>query len=328
VYGDAGVQALATADPPAHAFQRSTVFPDLVAKRMAELEPDVVALTEARLKGAVDGGTVDFMTAVGNVVPITMISRLIGFHDSDLDQLLRAAFDSTSMLGSTLSLDELTEHIARTAEIQDWISSELARATEEPGEDLLGAVARGVNAGTFTPVEANVILHTLLSAGGESTTSLLGNAVRMLAEHSELQQHLRSHPELITTFVEEAVRLESPFRYLMRSARHDTAIGGVEIPADATILLLWGAANRDGAEFTQPDVVDLERPIPKRHVAFGRGIHHCVGAPLARIEARCVLTVLLEHTSSITLDPDRKPRWVNSLMARRHEYLPIRMAAR
>jgi cytochrome P450 len=327
VYGDAGVQALATADPPAHAFQRSTVFPDLVAKRMAELEPHVVALTKARLKGALEEETVDFMTAIGNVVPITMISRLIGFHDSDVDQLRRAAFDSTSMLGSTLSLDDLNEHINRTAEIQDWIAGQLARATEEPGDDLLGAVARGVNAETFTHVQANVILHTLLSAGGESTTSLLGNAVRILAEHSDLQQHLRLHPELIPTFVEEAVRLESPFRYLMRTARHDTALGGVEIPSGATILLLWGAANRDEAEFAHPDVVDLERPIPKRHVAFGRGIHHCVGAPLARMEARCVLTVLLEHTTSITLDRDRQPRWVNSLMARRHEYLPIRMVA-
>jgi len=82
------------------------------------------------------------------------------------------------------------------------------------------------------------------------------------------------------------------------------------------------------AQGFQARVVDLERPIPKRHVAFGRGIHHCVGAPLARMEARCVLTVLIEHTSSITLERDRQPRWVNSLMARRHEYLPIRMAAR
>jgi len=328
VYGDAGVQALATADPPAHAFHRSAVFPDLVAKRMTELEPHVIVLTEALVKHALDEGTVDFMTTIGNVVPITMISRLIGFHDSNLDQLMRAAFDSTAMLGSTLSLDELTEHINRTAEIQGWIASQLARATEDPGEDLLGAVARGLIAETFTPMQANVILHTLLSAGGESTTSLLGNAVRILAEHPDLQQHLRSHPELIPIFVEEAARLESPFRYLMRSTHHDTAIGGVEIPAGATVLLLWGAAKRDDAEFVNAGVVDLERPIPKRHVAFGRGIHHCVGAPLARMETRCVLTVLLEHTTSITLDRDKTPRWVNSLMARRHEYLPIRIATR
>lgn len=327
VYGDAGVQALATADPPAHALQRGTVFPELVAKRMRELEPDVIALADECVNRALDEGTVDFMAAVANVVPITMISRLIGFYDSDIDQLLRAAFDSTSMLGSTLTLEELIEHIGRTGEIQAWIAGQLSSATTEPGDDLLGAVARGVNAGTFSEIEATVILHTLLSAGGESTTSLIGNAVRILAEQPELQQHLRRDPALIPAFVEEALRLESPFRYLMRSVPRDTAIGGVDIPAGATVLLLWGAANRDDAEFERADTIDLERSVPRRHVAFGRGIHHCVGAPLARMEARNVLTVLLSCTAAITLDPEHPPRWVNSLMARRHEQLPVRLTA-
>jgi cytochrome P450 family 144 len=96
----------------------------------------------------------------------------------------------------------------------------------------------------------------------------------------------------------------------------------------ATVLLLWGAANRDGTQFDRPDEVDLQRKIPRRHVAFGRGIHHCVGAPLARVEARDVLKVLLERTSGITLDPERAPRWTNSLMVRRHEQLPVRLVAR
>jgi cytochrome P450 len=326
-YGDLGVQALATADPPAHALHRSTVFPELVAKRMAELEPDVVDIANRCVTGALDRGTVEFMTAIGNVVPITMISRLIGFHDSNVDQLLRAAFDSTAMLGSTLTYDELIERIGRTGEIQSWIAAQLSTAVKDPSEDLLGAVAHGVDTGVMSDVEANVILHTLLSAGGESTTSLLGNAVRILAEHQELQQHLRQNPEQIPTFVEEALRLESPFRYLMRSVPNDTTLGAVDIPAGATVLLLWGAANRDAAEFERPDDVDLQRSVPRRHMSFGRGIHYCVGAPLARIEARHVLTVLLERTGNISLDPEHPPRWVNSLMVRRHEQLPVQLVA-
>jgi cytochrome P450 family 144 len=327
-FGDAGSQALATADPPAHALHRSTVFPELVAKRMEQLEPDIVAIADACVTRALDGGTVEFMTTIGNVVPITVISRLIGFHDSNVDQLLRAAFDSTAMLGSTLTLDELMGLIGRIGEIQAWITDQLSTAAEEPGDDLLGAVARGVQNGVFGEFEANTILHTLLSAGGESTTSLLGNAVRILAEHPQLQDQLRQRPEQVPTFVEEALRLEPPFRYHMRSVPNDTALDGVDIPAGATLLLLWGAANRDAAEFERPDEVDLQRPIPRHHVSFGRGIHHCVGAPLARIEARNVLTVLLERTNSITLDPDHAPRWVNSLMVRRHEQLPLRVVAR
>jgi cytochrome P450 len=268
------------------------------------------------------------MSALGNVVPITMISRLIGFHDSNVDQLLSAAFDSTAMLGSTLSYDELMEHIARTGEIQSWLADQLSTERREPGDDLLGAVARGVNNGVFGEFEALTILHTLLSAGGESTTSLLGNAVRHLAEHPELQEHLRERPEQIPAFVEEALRLEPPFRYHMRSVPGDTTLGALDVPAGATVLLLWGAANRDDTVFERPDEVDLLRKAPRRHVAFGRGLHYCVGAPLARIEARHVLTVLLERTSSITLDPERPPRWVNSLMVRRHDELPIRAVAR
>jgi cytochrome P450 family 144 len=328
-FGDAGAQALATADPPVHALHRSTVFPDLVAKRMAMLEPDIAELAgECVTRALASETTVEFMTAIGNVVPITMTSRLIGFRDADMDQLLSAAFDSTAMLGSALTFDELMELITRIGEIQEWIGGQLAAARPEPGSDILGTVARGVNDGVFGEFEANAILHTLLSAGGESTTSLLGNAVRLLAERQDLQEQLRRTPEQIPRFVEEALRLEPPFRYHMRHVPKDTALGGIDIPAEATVLLLWGAANRDAAEFERPDEVDLHRQVPRLHMAFGRGIHHCVGAPLARIEARILLTVLLERTSSITLDAQHPPRWVKSLMVRRHEQLPVRLSPR
>jgi cytochrome P450 len=326
-FGDAGVQALATADPPKHGLHRDTVFPELVAKRMAALEPDIVEIAEDCMSKALDEGSVDFMAAIGNVVPITMISRLIGFHDSPLDELLNAAFDSTAMLGSTLSYDELVALIARSGEIQEWVSRQLSAAMTEPTTDLLGAVAQGVKSEAFSEYEGIVILHTLLSAGGESTTSLLGNAVRIQAEHPALQNDLRRNPELIPMFVEEALRLEPPFRYHMRFVPHDTELGGVEIPAGSTALLLWGSANRDPEVFDQPEIVDLNRNVPRRHVAFGRGIHHCVGAPLARIEARNVLSVLLARTSHTTLDPQRPPRWANSLMVRRHEELPVQLVA-
>jgi cytochrome P450 len=324
-FGDAGIQALATADPPMHAVHRGTVFPELVAKRMAALEPEVVEIAEGCVSQAVNQGCVDFMATIGNVVPITMISRLIGFQDSDLDQLLHAAFDSTAMLGSTLSYDDLVAHIARTGEIEEWVSRQLSAAMSEPSHDLLGAVAQGVKTQAFSEIEAVVILHTLLSAGGESTTSLIGNAVRILAEDRELQNRLRESPDLIPMFVEEALRLEPPFRYHMRHVPNDTELGGVDIPAGATVLLLWGAANRDSAMFDNPESIDLTRDAPRRHVAFGRGIHHCVGAPLARVEAKNVLRVLLARTSQITLDRQRQPSWVNSLMVRRHKELPVHL---
>jgi cytochrome P450 len=327
-FGQAGIHVLATADPPVHPLHRSTVFPELVATRMATLEPDIADLASGCVTRALRSGTADFMTAVGNVVPITMISRLIGFRDADIGQLLSAAFDTTAMLGSALSHDELIQLVSHLGQVQDWLAGQLTTAMHDPGSDILGAVARGVDSGVFSQFEANTILLTLLSAGGETTASLLGNAVRLLAEDHDLQDQLRQNPGQIPRFVEEALRLESPFRYQMRSVHKDTALGGVDIPAGTTVLLLFGAANRDAAEYSRPDEVDLQRQVPRLHLAFGRGIHHCVGAPLARLEARIVLSVLLERTASISLGPDHMPRWVSSLLVRRHEQLPVRLVAR
>ena len=327
-FGDAGVDVLATADPPDHKMHRDVVFSELVANRMAALEPEIAEVANHCLGRALKGEDFDFMAEVGNIVPITFISRLIGFPDGNLDTLLRAAFDSTSMLGATSTLSELNALVAQIGEIEAWIANHVAAVIGQPDDNILGAAARGIDAGVFTVHQACVVLHTLLSAGGESTTSLLGNAVRLLAENRDLQDRLRGQPDLVPAFIEEALRLESPFRFLMRFVPETTLLGGTEIPSGATVLLLWGAANRDPAEFEDPNRVDLDRRVLRRHVAFGRGMHYCVGATLARLEARVVLGILLDRTSSITLDPGNAPRRVESLMVRRHEQLPVRVTPR
>jgi len=327
-FGDVGVDALATADPPLHKLHRDIVFSELVANRMAALEPVIERMASDYIADATGVGSVDFMQTIGNAIPIRIVSQLIGFPDGDPDRLLAAAFDSTSLLGATLSLPELETLVLRITEIEEWISGQLQEAGPEAGNDILAAVARGIEGGTLRRHQACVILHTLLSAGGESTSSLLGNSVRILAEDRELQAHLRSHPEFVPAFVEEALRLESPFRFLLRSVPGEASLGDAVIPEGATVLLMWGAANRDAEIFDQPDQVILDRPVPRRHVAFGRGMHHCVGAPLARMEARIVLTSLLDQTSEFTIDSELTPEWVPSLMVRRHRLLPLKMAAR
>jgi len=327
-FGDAGSYVLATADPPDHKIHREAVFSELVAKRMAALEPEIADVARRCVNEAVEEQKVDFMAVVANVVPITLVSSLIGFRGSDLDQLLRHAFDGTSLVGGRLTFPQLEALSGRVADIGTWIVQQLDAARQRPSEDILGAIARAMEAEVLDVGEACIILQTLLSAGGESTTSLLGNSVRLLAEHQDVQSTLREHPELIPAFVEEALRLESPFRFLFRSAVQDTGLGGVAIPAGSTVLLFWGAANRDPAAFPEPDAIDLHRRLPRRHVAFGRGIHHCVGAPLARLEGHVVLQCLLDRTSAIVIDHDHSPRWFDSLQVRRHEYLPVEVTPR
>jgi cytochrome P450 len=323
--GDFGVQTLATADPPHHALHRGAVFPELVARRMTSLEPDIADVADTCVSRALDEGSTDFMATVANIVPITMITQLIGFRYGNLDVLLQAAFDSTEMLGATFSLARLGELIERIGPIEAWIREQIDQAAAEPVDDLLGAVVRGIADGVFGVQEGTLILHTLLSAGGESTTSLLGSAARLLAENPQLQARLRSEPDLLPAFVEESLRLETPFRHQLRSVPQDTTLGGVAVPAGSTVIPFWGAANRDPDERDHPDDIDLERRILKGHLAFGRGIHHCVGAPLARLEANVVLRNLLDRTNTITLDETVPSVWVDSLLVRRQQHLHLHL---
>jgi len=322
-FGDAATPTLAAADPPLHTTHRRAVFPELVARRMRALEDDIRALSETTVASALRHNNFDFMATIGNIVPITVVAKLIGFRDTNPMQLLQAAFESTTMVGGTMPLDRLNDLVTRIGVIQEWIADQVTAAGEGDDETILLAVRRALDAGTLQMGEVQTILHTLLSAGGESTTSLLGNAVRMLAEDPALQQELRDQPDHIDVFVEEALRLESPFRHMLRSVPHQTTLGGTDIAAGSTALLLFAAGNRDPAQFDNPDRVDLTRGSPKRHLAFGHGIHFCVGAALARIEARAVLTELLEQTQDFALDPNHDPQWVDSLLVRRHEQLHL-----
>ncbi|NGY04811.1 cytochrome P450 [Solimonas terrae] len=313
-------QILATADPPLHGVHRKAVFPELVAKRMATMAPDVEQVADVCITQLLQAPSADFMAVLGNPLPMTVVSKLVGFRGSNIDTLLQAAFDSTAVVSGSLSLFQLLKTIWRSATIQRWLDGQL-REGSDAGDNILAAIKRNIESGTLRQMEGRAILHILLAAGGESTSSLLGNAVRMLAEDQALQQTLREQPDLIPAFLEEVLRLESPFRFHLRSTPKDTELGGVGIPEGATVLMFWSAGNRDPDVFARPDELDLSRP--RMHMTFGRGIHTCVGAPLARLEGAIILRMLLARTKRITLTPGRTPKWVTSLQVRRHEQLHI-----
>jgi cytochrome P450 len=161
----------------------------------------------------------------------------------------------------------------------------------------------------------------LFAAGGESTGSLLGNSMGILATRPELQRQVRENPGLLAPFVEEALRYEPPFRGHYRHVVADTTLGGTDLPAGSRLLLLWGAANRDPAQFDAPHEFRLDRPGGKGHITFGKGAHFCVGAALARLEAQLVLRAVLDRTSRIDA-VDIGP-WLPSVLVRRREYLDL-----
>jgi cytochrome P450 len=170
-------------------------------------------------------------------------------------------------------------------------------------------------------MSALAMMLTLFSAGGESTASLIGSAAHLLATRPDVQRQLRADPDLLGVFLEEVLRYEPPFRGHYRHVRNDTELSGVELAAGSRLILLWGAANRDGTHFARPDEFRLDRSDGKGHISFGKGAHFCVGAALARLEARIVIGRLLERTSWI--DATDVGRWLPSLLVRRLERLEI-----
>jgi cytochrome P450 len=166
--------------------------------------------------------------------------------------------------------------------------------------------------------DAALIAANLFVGGQETTVRLLGFALRMLGERQDLQKLVRDHHGLVPNFIEETLRLESPLRSQFRMTRVRTTLGGVEIPAGGTVMLLPGACNRDPRTFENPHEFDLTRANARQHIAFGHGIHTCAGAPLARTEGRVTLERFLTRTSNIAIDESAH----GSAEDRRYGYLP------
>jgi cytochrome P450 len=317
-------QFLATADPPSHTQHKAIIAPLFSPKRIAVMQAEVETVATDYIERALARTHVDFMTEIGNPVPMKIVSNLVGFHTEDIDRLLKAAFDSTAIVGASLTLWELLRCLARSTAIQFWLNRQLDMASSS-GDKIISRIKNSVEEGRLGKAAARGILHTFLAAGGESTTGLLGSAVRILAENNELQDKLRAHPDLTAIFLEEVLRIESPFRCHLRSVWKNTKLGGVEIPADSTVMLFWAAGNRDPQVFSEPETFDIDRP--RKHMTFGRGIHTCIGAPLARLEARIVIEKLLAQTTKIALDPASPPQWVPSMQVRRYHTLPLLVSA-
>ncbi|TQM25365.1 cytochrome P450 [Nocardia bhagyanarayanae] len=318
------VHVLATADDPEHLRHRKLVLPTLVAKRVRALEPAMAANARRLWVEGVRGGRVEWMAAMADRLPMTMVANLIGLPAADIPQLVEWGYGSTELLGGVLTTDRLGVVITAATELAAYLHRAFTAACVAPGDDLLGDLARACASGDLEPHVAALLLVQLVGAGGESTAGLIGNAVRLLATDPGLQQRLRAEPDLLPGFLEEVLRLESPFRAHHRHVVADTTLGGVDLPAGAHLLLLWGAANRDPAIFPEADLLRLDRAVQRGHLAFGKGVHFCVGAALARLEARVALETLLGTTESFELAPEPDAaQWVPSIFVRRHARLEL-----
>ena len=324
--GGSADQVIATADEPSHRVHRALVQPRLAAKRIALLEPQIRVWTRRSVDEWLAAGAGDF-TPVSEIVPARAVAELLGLPEADVQRFRRWAMMGGDMLAGDVSLVRMAELMTETGRMAEYLGDHLEAAIRDPRSDdgapLLHALARGVNAGAIEPRHAVGIAIVLFGAGGESTAALIGSAIRLLASDPAQAEELRNSPQLVPRFVEEVVRLEPPFKFHYRAVRRSCELGGAQLQPGDRLMLVWASANRDPAVFEDPDSLRLDRLHPKHHMSFGRGAHFCVGAPLARLEARLIVEEVLARTQRIRLCADSPPVHTPSIFVRRLERLSV-----
>jgi len=313
--------ALATADDPVHDAHRKMLVPHLSAKRIRVIEEFAEATAVQLWSEALVDGQIEWMSAMANRLPMMVVARLLGLPEEDVDNLIRLGYATTTLLDGIVSPAQLEAAGTAAMELSGYVMEHFAKAGESPAPGLIGDLAARCASGELEQLPALTIMLTLFSAAGESTASLLGGAAWILVSHTDIQEQVRAHPKLLGAFIEETLRYESPFRGHFRHVVRDTTLGGVDVPADSRLLLMWGAANRDPHQFDAPNEFRLDRTGAKGHVTFGKGAHFCVGAALARLEAQIVLRMLLEQTEWIRAAD--VGQWMPSILVRRLERLQL-----
>ena len=324
-FGDA-TNVLATADPPIHTRHRRLLQKHLSPAAVTALGPAVEAIVDEQLTPLLGAGPVDFVAGFSDPVPARTVCALIGLPDGNLPRILDVVARTGPLLDGVTDAQGVEGAMHAAFDLMVFVHEALDAALARPPEErtgLLAVFADDIAAGEVTEDEVKNMLLILVSAGSETTASLLATAVEALAADPDRQAWLRNHPDGIADFIEDLLRDQGPFQFHYRYAPGDTTLGGVAIPAHSRVLLMWAAANRPapGAPGVPTGAgVDGRRPP---HYAFGKGMHFCIGAPVARMEARLALEQVLARTTSIALVPDDPPTRRPSIFMRRHARLPV-----
>ena len=313
--------ALATADDPVHAIHRKILLPHLSAKRVRIIEEFAAQTADRLWRENLHDDRLEWMSAVANRLPMMVVAKLLGLPDDDVDRLIQLGYATTTLLDGIVTPDQLEAAAMAAIELSAYVLEHFEKASANAENGLIADLAARYASGELDQLPALGMMLTLFSAAGESTASLLGSAAWILTDRPELQAQIREHPEMLGDFIEETLRFESPFRGHYRHVWHDTTLAGVELPANSHLLLMWGAANRDPSHFEAPNEFRLNRISAKGHMAFGKGVHFCVGAALARLEARVVLAMLLESTTWI--EATEVGEWLPSILVRRLDRLQL-----
>jgi len=279
-----------TMDPPRHDELRTLVKRAFTPKAINELEPRVYAIAREIVAG-LDPAGFDLVGDVAGLVPSAVIAEMLGIPLTDrplfrawIEVLIRRTPDEP---------DTITAAQQASKELSEYLAGQIAARRPATTDDLIGYAVRVADeSGSMDDEELLGFVRLLLVAGNETTINLIGNAFLDLAHHPDQRARLATDPGLTGNAVEEVLRYESPVPQLCRTVTRDVRRHGVDIPAGSVVVMVFGAANRDEREFPDPDRFDVTRRID-RHLALGHGIHHCLGAALARVQARAAIDAVL-----------------------------------
>lgn len=303
--GFRSVPTLTNTDPPVHTRARRIANTAFTPRRVAQMEGFVRELVARFVDERLQEGRVDVVRALTRELPALVIFKVLGVPDEDVERVKAGSENRLLFMFGRPDEDEqvrvatgmatfwrYTEELAtsRRAEPRDDFTSDLVHARDASGEPL-------------TQQQACTVLFGLLLAGHETTTNLLTNALRRFLERRSVWEELCAEASLLPNAVEEVLRYDSSVTAWRRRTKVPVRLSGVEVPAGASLLLLIGAANRDPEVFADPDVLDVRRANARDHLSFGHGPHLCLGAPLARLEARVVLEELARRLPSLRLVP-------------------------
>lgn len=307
---------MVTFDPPQHTRARGLLSKLITPKRLKENEQFMWRLAEQQFDEFLDSGRCEFLRDYAKPFAMLVIADLLGVPDED-----HKAFRSRLAAASVGAIEDDSTFSHNPLEfLDDTFSTYIQERRSQPRDDVLTLLAQAQYPDGSTPEVIDVVrLATFLfAAGQETTTKLLSAALRVIAERPDLQQLLRNDVSRVPLFIEETLRIESPVKSDFRLVRRSTRLANVSVPAGATVMLLPGASNRDPAKFENPDQFQADRRNAREHIAFGRGIHTCPGAPLARAEGRITVEHFLERADEIRICEEKH----GPAEARRYDYEP------
>ena len=319
------VPMMIAVDPPEHTHLRRMAQREFTPRAINEWEPRVSALVDGLLDQFVANGGGDLVPTLAYPIPIGVIADMLGVPFEDREDFKRWSDDTIEALGGGLDPETSLRVETSVFEFAQYFMDAITKRRDAPGSDLLSMLIDSTNGETLSNGELVSFAILLLVAGNETTTNLIGNLVYALAMNPGQWELLKADPSLVPAAIEETLRFDSPIQGFFRNTLRDVEVRGVTIPAEQKVMVLYGSANRDERKYPDPDRFLVQRN-PMDHVAFGSGIHLCLGAPLARMEGALFLKGLLSRVESVELDGDVVR--TNNPLLRGVSHLPVRVVPR